>query len=386
MIDGKKLILLFISLLLVFSSVHSRGAAGKVEIIDEKYGYSVDVSNNEPFDIYLYIDFKLKGLESSVELPAVLSIPTGVSKGLIKFTKIEGAKRYSLSSKYRFSYAKYNERKPDDYLYYFPFEHGTVHRIGQGWNGSFSHQDDNYYAIDFDMDTGTKIAAARDGVVIEIKEDSKIGGPSKSYAQHGNYIMIRHSDDTFANYVHLQFQGALVNKGDRVKEGDVIGLSGNTGLSTGPHLHFSIDVVDKSGKTTSIPFKFRGKDDVAIEPKEGHSYYAYLPGGKKFEEVRGENIKISDFDDYSKSIEKNSKVDIRSERYDDRLVLFIGNGTEYNIDAKVDFRLKNLKSVLGDPISIKLNALEEKFLTVLLVNDLKKTYSFSSSINYTYKK
>jgi len=66
--------------------------------------------------------------------------------------------------------------------------------------------------------------------------------------------LVLHTDGTFANYTHLDFEGALVKVGDVVKAGDVIGMSGMTGFTTKPHLHF---VVHKA-RSISVPIYFEG--------------------------------------------------------------------------------------------------------------------------------
>ncbi|OHU85432.1 MULTISPECIES: M23 family metallopeptidase [Pseudoalteromonas] len=93
------------------------------------------------------------------------------------------------------------------------------------------------YAVDFVMPIGTKVVAARDGEVVSIRElyEDYNGEDLKE-----NYIFIRHNDGTIARYFHLTHKGVLVNEGDEVKAGDVIGRSGNTGQSGGPHLHFDV--------------------------------------------------------------------------------------------------------------------------------------------------
>lgn len=124
------------------------------------------------------------------------------------------------------------------YVYALPFEAGKAHFLVQGYFGKFSHKE--RAALDFKMKKGTKVLAARDGVVVRVKEDGDKGGWNRKYRQYGNNIVIQHADGTRAGYWHLQKDGALVNAGDSVKKGQWIALSGNTGYTSMPHLHFLV--------------------------------------------------------------------------------------------------------------------------------------------------
>jgi murein DD-endopeptidase MepM/ murein hydrolase activator NlpD len=124
------------------------------------------------------------------------------------------------------------------YVYALPFEEGKAYRLMQGYFGPFSHKE--RAALDFNMKRGTKVCAARDGVVVRVKEDGDRGGWGKKYRPYGNNIVIQHEDGSRAGYWHLQKNGALVNVGDTVKKGQVIGLSGKTGYAFQPHLHFIV--------------------------------------------------------------------------------------------------------------------------------------------------
>lgn len=123
-------------------------------------------------------------------------------------------------------------------LYVLPFPAGDAYKVEVS-TGHYraANQGVGLYAVDFNMPIGSKIAAARAGEVVAVREQ---------YADwngkdlHENYIFIRHSDGTIARYFHLTQNGALVDEGDKVNAGDVIGLSGNTGQSGGPHLHFDV--------------------------------------------------------------------------------------------------------------------------------------------------
>ena len=124
------------------------------------------------------------------------------------------------------------------YVYALPYEEGKSYRLVQGYFGPFSHKE--RAALDFKMKRGTKITAARGGTVVRVKEDGDRGGWNRKYRPYGNNIVIQHEDGSRAGYWHLQLNGALVNVGDTVKKGQVIALSGKTGYSAMPHLHFMV--------------------------------------------------------------------------------------------------------------------------------------------------
>lgn len=86
----------------------------------------------------------------------------------------------------------------------------------------------HHTGVDFEVPVGTDVHAAADGEVVT----AGAGG------QYGKQIVIRHSNGLYSQYAHLS--KISVAKGDKVSEGDVIAMSGNTGNSTGPHLHFEI--------------------------------------------------------------------------------------------------------------------------------------------------
>lgn len=143
-----------------------------------------------------------------------------------------------------------------DFPYGLPFQRGKSYKLIQGFGGAFSHQSAaSWYALDFAMAIGEKVCAARAGVVVLVKEDSREGGPSRKYKGKDNHLVILHKDGTLAYYVHLRHQGVLVEEGQSVERGQLLGLSGNTGYSTRPHLHFVIRKPTQNGPI-AIPFRF----------------------------------------------------------------------------------------------------------------------------------
>jgi murein DD-endopeptidase MepM/ murein hydrolase activator NlpD len=111
-------------------------------------------------------------------------------------------------------------------------------------------------------------------VVVKIKDDSSIGGSSIKYDPYNNYVLIRHDDGTLGHYCHLQKGGVCVRPGDRVAVGQRIAHSGNTGFSSGAHLHFSVFKTKDGRERESIPVKFRTTDGQAVTLVEGQRYKA----------------------------------------------------------------------------------------------------------------
>lgn len=145
--------------------------------------------------------------------------------------------------------------RPQEALYLLPVAQGTA-RLEQGFEGSFSHQGpENRYALDFAVPEGTPVLAARAGRVLQVEDG--FDGHGLNYARDGgraNFIRILHADGSMALYAHLQAHGARVRPGQQVEAGQAIGLSGNTGYSTAPHLHFVVQV-NRSLQLLSIPFR-----------------------------------------------------------------------------------------------------------------------------------
>lgn len=141
------------------------------------------------------------------------------------------------------------------FIYQLPYETGKTHLLVQGYFSRYTHK--NRAALDFKMKKGTKICAARGGVVIRVKEDGSKGGGNIKYRPFGNLIVIQHDDNTRSGYWHLKYNGALINVGDTVKAGQVIAFSGKTGYSYFPHLHFIVWKSDSKGQWTQIGTRFK---------------------------------------------------------------------------------------------------------------------------------
>lgn len=148
--------------------------------------------------------------------------------------------------------------QPRAHDYRLPFEYAHV-RVDQGPGGSFSHTDaQNLHAIDFALPEGTPIVAVREGVVMQVEADfDRAGLNLEKYGGRANFIRILHDDGSMALYAHLQPEGVQVRVGQRVRSGQQIGLSGNTGFSTAPHLHFVLQA-NRGMRLESVPLRMFG--------------------------------------------------------------------------------------------------------------------------------
>ena len=162
----------------------------------------------------------------------------------------------------------------DEQLYRLPYASGKSYRVLQGYGSRFSHRGLEQYAVDFNMSVGTPVHAARAGVVARIEETNDKGCWDDGCGAFANYIVILHNDGTTGEYYHLAQNGALVELGDNVVAGEKIALSGNTGHTTMPHLHFAVYRAAEWGNTQSIPVRFLSSAGIVDKPRRGGRYLA----------------------------------------------------------------------------------------------------------------
>ncbi len=206
-------------------------------------------------DLYapVQIELKLEQVRNAVgapDQPITWVLPPRSKIRLATLAARDPSKPLSYTPKLR--YALGDPRLlPTQNRYPLPWRGGPF-RLSQGANGKYSHfTPKGRYALDIAMPEGTPIIAARGGVVVKTENRQSGRGNNPS----GNYVRILHDDGTMGVYLHLMKGSVQVQEGRRVQVGSMLARSGNTGNSTGPHLHF---VVQRNVGLAleSIPFDF----------------------------------------------------------------------------------------------------------------------------------
>ncbi|AXR59555.1 M23 family metallopeptidase [Leptospira mayottensis] len=264
----------------------TRNENNKVEF----YVQNQTPSGEYPFIIYFNFS-TLNNFEADVPLPyRFVSKGSSEPKKFLTISPIDSRKERSYNSNI---YVKAGDdgSKARNLPYRLPFESSS--RVGQGYNGKFTHTGIFTYALDFTLSEGSPILAAREGLVIAIQDKYQSGGTISFYKDKANFIQILHKDGSIAEYAHLKHKGISVQIGQIVQTGERIGFSGNTGFSSAPHLHFHV-LRHKADLQTleSVPISFETDEGVLDELKEGVVYWNpsnTLPAGKIFFE---EDLKI----------------------------------------------------------------------------------------------
>jgi len=105
-------------------------------------------------------------------------------------------------------------------------------------------------------------------VIINVAGDFFEGEVSEKMMEQANYVCVLHDDGTMAIYAHLELETVKFPIGKRIERGQVLALSGNTGFSSGAHLHFAIQK-NFGMELRSIPFEFEGNDGTSFTPEAG---------------------------------------------------------------------------------------------------------------------
>jgi murein DD-endopeptidase MepM/ murein hydrolase activator NlpD len=226
----------------------------------------------------------LDNLEAVTQLEGVAFLPpagaplgTGPMVTLAELDQIDPSRRYHrvLEFKARFGDPR---AEPTDYVYRLPYPHGLTYTVLQGFHGAFSHHGSNEFAVDFDCPVATPVLATRPGVVVAANAAAQGAGTSPEFLDYRrtNFVIVQHDDGTLGEYMHLSPSGIEVKPGQRVERGRELALSGNTGFSSTPHLHFQVMTAAEDGvNARSFPFKLATGPRKVEAPVQGRRYVAW---------------------------------------------------------------------------------------------------------------
>jgi murein DD-endopeptidase MepM/ murein hydrolase activator NlpD len=144
---------------------------------------------------------------------------------------------------------------PSTSPYCLPFATDSAYTVTQSYCSPPPRSHQTRFAWDFAMPMSTEILAAREGVVIEMREHWL---DSDSQGGHENVVVLLHPDETLSLYIHMQHEGVLVELGDTVPQGGLLGWIGTSGTGF-PHLHFMVCVRGgfcSSPTETTVPISF----------------------------------------------------------------------------------------------------------------------------------
>jgi murein DD-endopeptidase MepM/ murein hydrolase activator NlpD len=226
----------------------------------------VVADNRGPAPITVYVTLTGENFASDQEWPMTAVVPpyTKLPLGRV-YANDKNAGGYNFLFKYSHHFGNIDAVADADAVYRLPFEDGRAYAVSQAYGGRLSSHNnrENLYAVDFAMPVGSPVTAARGGTVIDVTLRHTEGGYDVSFIDKANTIAIVHDDGTVAEYAHLSPGPEIVKVGQRVNAGDLLGYSGSTGYSSGPHLHFILSrptVTDGKVTRISLPVTFYSGD------------------------------------------------------------------------------------------------------------------------------
>src|SRR5436190_111257 len=262
-------------LVLVRPIVGAEELPSSVRVIKEQTGDVVILRAKSDYltEFTLTLEAKLENITSSRPLPFTVEANGRSSFFLVRVERKDKRRswRYEYQPSCQFGASRPTTSNDADYT--MPFGPGR-YVVMQGPHGTFSHFEGSgsENAVDWTVPEGTIVCAARDGRVVGVRQDSNIGGADRKFRPYANFVIIKHSDGTFAEYVHLKRGGAMVSLGDQVTTGQPIGLSGQTGFASKPHLHFDVFQAIDGKRKVSLPFRLKTNHGTFTEFVRGQAY------------------------------------------------------------------------------------------------------------------
>jgi murein DD-endopeptidase MepM/ murein hydrolase activator NlpD len=251
-----------------------------VQVSDERVGGEIRVIARNGLHAPVEVGLLIKSL-SGVERPQFQGdlswvVPARGARILLRLPLVPGAAAPAVEYDFDFMPGDPGAVHNAKDGYRAPFVAAANYPITQAYPDNVTHQSvDSEYAIDIAMPVGTDVLAARGGVVFDVIGTNYRGGTDREAHLHAaNIVRILHDDGTFAVYAHLNWNSIRVRPGERVQAGQYIADSGNTGFSSGPHLHFAVQR-NAGMHIEALPVVFSGPNSRSIVPATGNVLTSY---------------------------------------------------------------------------------------------------------------
>ena len=249
----------------------------RIETVRSPRQHELIAHNEGPVTMTVYLTISGTNVASDVAWPITKAIPAYTSVNLAKLFPEDATKKITSVYSVSRQYGDFRAVHSSEVHYRLPYMEGSAFRITQAYGDPLTSHVGHHsqHAIDFAMPENTPVVAARGGIVADVTLEYEAGGISLDLRDKANSVVIVHDDGTVAQYAHLAKRaGTTVKVGDRVKAGVVIGYSGNTGYSSGAHLHFAVTkpevLADGRVAHVALPIKFYVDTwTLPFEPRRG---------------------------------------------------------------------------------------------------------------------
>lgn len=203
---------------------------------------------------------KRNSLEATLKSKQTLLSALSAKEAVLarQLEEFEEDKKDIANTLFNLTYHKnYTAVSPSLCEYISPIADKTNADITTGFYGYDSHT-----GADFACDSETPVLAVKDGTVLI---STSLKNSNGSYRSYGEYVAIDHHDGTITLYAHMLPNSRTVVEGQEISQGQMIGLVGSTGNSTGPHLHFEVRLNNGKVYVDPSPYLPNGPDIEALE-------------------------------------------------------------------------------------------------------------------------
>lgn len=213
-----------------------------------------------PVSVYIKITAE-ENLASDRVFPFYYVVPPNSDICIARLYPLYKNKDYAYRSSSSWMVGSYTASHNPQGGYRVPWAKSESYSVSQAPDGPITTHFESFSrnAIDFVMPEGTPVNAARSGIVVGTEASYRTGGNDRALLDKANYVDVLHDDGTVASYLHLKENSLVVTIGQRISAGEKLALSGSTGYSSGPHLHFSVWTLEKNEKgfeRVSLPVEF----------------------------------------------------------------------------------------------------------------------------------